>query len=317
VTVLLWGVPTESPVALVADELAALDADVLVMHPSQAAAQSMVIELTDGSAGASALTGEIAVGGRRVRLEQITGIYLRPVEPELVPALSVLAPDAPERLHARQVHEALTAYTEIAGALDGTRVLNRLSAMASNMSKPLQAQAVLAHGFATPETLVTDDADEAVEFAGRFPGTVYKSTSGIRSIVTAFHPATDRERLGRLRWCPVQFQERIVGRDVRVHVVGGDVFAAVVESDALDYRYARAQVGADATLREFDLDDDIAQRCVALARDLDLPFAGVDLKLADDGRVVCFEVNPSPGFTWYQTEAGLPIARAVARLLLG
>jgi hypothetical protein len=317
VTVLLWGVPSESPVALVADELEALDADVLLVHPRQAAAQNMIIDLDSDAAGPSVLTGEMVVGDRRVPLERITGVYLRPVEPELVPELSALAPDAPARVHARHVHEALTAYTEIATALDGTRVLNRLSAMASNMSKPLQAQAVLAHGFATPETLVTDDAEEATAFAARFAGTVYKSTSGIRSIVTAFDPATDRDRLGRLRWCPVQFQERILGRDVRVHVVGGDVFAAMVESDALDYRYARAQVGADAALRPYELDDGIAQRCVALARDLDLPFAGVDLKRADDRRVVCVEVNPSPGFTWYQTEAGLPIARAVARYLLG
>ncbi len=316
-TVLLWGVPTESPVALVAEEFEALAADVVVLHPSQAAAQDVVLDLTDDDTGPSALGGEIRAGSRRVALDEITGVYLRPIEPELVPALAAMPVGAPERLHARRVHEGLTAYTELAGALNGTRVANRLSAMASNMSKPLQAQAVLAHGFDTPETLVTDDRDEALAFAEGFASVVYKSTSGIRSIVTAFDPASDGERLDRLRWCPVQFQERVMGRDVRVHVVGNDVFAAIVESDALDYRYARSQVGTDATLRAFELDDDIAGRCVSLATDLNLPFAGVDLKLADDGRVVCFEVNPSPGFTWYQQEAGLPIARAVARWLLG
>jgi glutathione synthase/RimK-type ligase-like ATP-grasp enzyme len=98
-------------------------------------------------------------------------------------------------------------------------------------------------------------------------------------------------------------------------VVGDEVYAARVESAAVDYRYARMQVGADARLRGCRLDDDVAARCVALAAALDLPFAGIDLKLPPDGRVVCFEVNPSPGFSWYESETGLPIARAVARWL--
>jgi glutathione synthase/RimK-type ligase-like ATP-grasp enzyme len=74
-------------------------------------------------------------------------------------------------------------------------------------------------------------------------------------------------------------------------------------------------VGQDAELSAYDLPDELAERCVALASELDLPFAGVDLKLAQDGRVVCFEVNPSPGYSWYETAAGLPISDALARWL--
>jgi glutathione synthase/RimK-type ligase-like ATP-grasp enzyme len=313
-TVLVWGVPTESPIALVAEELTALAADVVIVHPGRAAEYSLTMELNPSR---PAVTGVIRVGTRRVGLAELTGVYLRPIEPDLVPQLGALAPQSVERCHARSVHDALVAYTEIAEVAYGTRVVNRLSAMASNMSKPFQAQAVLARGFHIPETLVTDDPDEALAFAERFSDIIYKSTSGVRSIVTAFDRSTDVARLPLLRWCPVQFQERVFGADVRVHVVGTDVFAAIVESNALDYRYARSQVGIDATLRPYRLSPDIAQRCIALADDLDLPFAGIDLKLADDGRVVCFEVNPSPGFSWYQLDTGLPIAEALARWLLG
>jgi len=168
-----------------------------------------------------------------------------------------------------------------------------------------------------PDTLVSTDPEEVLAFAARHEQVVYKSCSGVRSIVTAFDPVADRARLHRLRWCPVQFQERVAGPDVRVHVVGDRTFAAIVDSTAVDYRYARAQVGSDARLRAFRLDDDLAARCVALAAALDLPFAGIDLKLAPDQRVVCFEVNPSPGFSWYESAAGLPISDAVARWLLG
>src|SRR5262249_24470853 len=188
--------------------------------------------------------------------------------------------------------------------------------MASNMPKPYQAQAALRCGFATPETLISDDPDEVMEFAARHGAVIYKSTSGIRSVVTRLDMGADRGRLGRLRWCPVQFQEFVAGPDVRVHVVGDNVYAALVHSDATDYRYAMQQTGRDATLSPYELGDELAERCVALATDLALPFAGVDLKLASDGRIVCFEVNPSPGFPWYEQETGLPISRAVARWLL-
>ena len=43
--------------------------------------------------------------------------------------------------------------------------------------------------------------------------------------------------------------------------------------------------------------------------------AGIDLKLAPDGRVVCLEVNPSPVFSYYELHTGQPIAAAIARLL--
>lgn len=316
-TVLLWGVPSEGPVALVAEALGRLQVDVVVLHPRAADGTSAALGLGPGPAGGGVLTGWLQLPGRRVALAGLRGAYVRPVEPELMPEFARLPPTSPRRVHARLLHDTMVAFTEVAGVVTGCRVANRLSAMASNISKPYQAQAVRRHGFSTPATLITSDPDAVLEFVARHRRVVYKSISGVRSIVTAYDGAVDRARLGRLRWCPVQFQEQVCGPDVRVHVVGEDVFAAVVDSDAVDYRYARAQVGRDARLRAHRLPDDVAARCVALAADLDLPFAGVDLKLAPDGRVFCFEVNPSPGFSWYEQEAGLPISAALARWLAG
>ena len=322
-TVLLWGVPSEPPVAMVGRRLAALGADVLVVRPGGVEQQA---DITIGAYGTGAgpahdlpvsLTGTIRAAGRPVELASITGAYLRPVEPELVPELNGQPETAPELAHARRFQEILTGFTEAAPGINGCRVANRLSAMASNGSKPYQAQLIVRHGFSTPDTLISTDPQEVLDFAAGHKQVVYKSCSGVRSIVTAFDPVADRERLQRLRWCPVQFQERVVGPDVRVHVVGGETFAAIVDSAAVDYRYARTQVGEDARLRAYQLDDDIAARCVALAAALDLPFAGIDLKLAADQRVICFEVNPSPGFSWYESAAGLPISQAVACWLLG
>lgn len=303
-SVLVWGVPSESPVAMVTAALADRGERVITVAP-----QASEVHLTIDVDAAGEPCGWIEAGGVHADVAGISGVYVRPVEPELAPEYRDARADS-GLARARSVHRALVAFTEIARC----RVANRLTAMSSNMSKPLQAQAIVRRGFSIPDTLVTDNAAEALEFATRYRRVVYKSTSGVRSIVTRFDPS-DTRRLARLRWCPVQFQEQISGPDVRVHVVGTRVFAAQVDSEAVDYRYARSQVGVDATLHAVELDDDWAERCVALAADLDLPLAGIDLKMAPDGRVVCFEVNPSPGFPWYENEAGLPIAAAIADYL--
>jgi D-alanine-D-alanine ligase-like ATP-grasp enzyme len=46
-----------------------------------------------------------------------------------------------------------------------------------------------------------------------------------------------------------------------------------------------------------------------------LELAGIDLRIRPNGEVVCFEVNPSPAFSYYEERTGLPIAAAVARHL--
>src|SRR6266536_786349 len=200
-TVLLWGVPSEPPVAMVARRLTAMGADVLVARPGGIGQQA---DVTIGGAMSSpagerlvTLAGTIQADGRSVELGRITGAYLRPVEPELVPDLTGRA----ELAHARLMQEMLTGFTEAAPGINGCRVANRLSAMASNGSKPFQAQVIARHGFTAPDTLISTDPQEVLDFAARHPQVVYKSCSGVRSIVTAFDPVADREKLHRLRWC--------------------------------------------------------------------------------------------------------------------
>ena len=93
--------------------------------------------------------------------------------------------------------------------------------------------------------------------------------------------------------------------------------AATISSDATDYRYAARQIGVEPTITAIELDATTRVRCVQLARGLDLPLAGIDLRYTPGGRYVCFEVNPSPAFNFYEQRAGLPIAAAIARYLAG
>jgi RimK-like ATP-grasp domain len=311
-TVLVWGPASDPPTELVLGALAERGADVALVEPRDAEYHHLRASFTDG-----ALAARITIGGHEVPLVGLTGAYLRPVEvrPTAVSDSHRSTPSSTVGQEAR-FHQAMVELTEALAFEGRVRILNPLSAMSSNMSKPYQAQTVVQCGFSTPDTLLTDDPDEVPRFVARYPSAVYKSASGVRSIVSSLSD-TDPARLRMITWCPVQFQERVGGFDVRVHVVGERTFAARVISDALDYRYARRQVGTNAELETYAVPADVSEKCVRLAQRFGLPFAGIDLKFCPDGRVVCFEVNPSPGFSYYELATGLPIAAAVADELLG
>ena len=161
--------------------------------------------------------GVLRHGGVEVDLEFIRGVYLRPYD---LSRLQVCAREV-ERARVAALNETLLAWSEVTPA----RVVNRPSAMASNHSKPCQSALIHAQGFDVPRTLLTTDPDAVEAFWEHHQHIIYKSISGVRSIVSRLTPK-HRERFASLSNCPTQFQEWIEGVDIRVHVVGDDVFAS-------------------------------------------------------------------------------------------
>jgi glutathione synthase/RimK-type ligase-like ATP-grasp enzyme len=305
--VLLCGIPTESPIALTAARLEELGVPHVVLSQRSFEQSPFWFELAAGR-----LTGGLEVNGVEYQIDDFAAAYIRFMDDQQLPEISDEPPLSPRREHARAWHESILRWCEISPM----RVVNRMSAMASNCSKPYQAQLIVRQGFRTPETLITSDPAAVKEFARRVGRVVFKSISGIRSIVRELE-AGDFGRLDQIRWCPVQFQAYVEGRNIRVHTVGGDAFATGISTDATDYRYASRQSGEAAELTAVDIDDDLAAACLALAKALGLAFAGIDLKVTPEGDVYCFEVNPSPAFAYYESQAGQPISAALARYLAG
>lgn len=302
--ILLAGSPDEGPMARVAAALEAAGAPFLMLDQSR---PGVAIAL-EGAGGR--LSGRLDLpDGSGAALGDIRAVYARLLEHRRFPAYRAADPAA--RAAADATNAALAVFIELTGAL----VLNRTAAMGSNRSKPYQIGLIRRMGFGVPPTLVTNDPDLVRAFLARHGRAVFKSASSVRSIVTELDAAA-MARLGAIRSCPVQFQALLEGLDVRVHVVGRQVFATACESPVIDYRYA-GRSGEGARLSPFDLPPEVAERCVALAQALDLPLAGVDLKRLPSGDWACFEVNPSPGYSWFEQETGQPISTAIAGLLAG
>lgn len=304
-TVLIWGLPGDEPTRSV--RAAVEESGASVVFLDQRRIVDMCLELIVGEG----VRGHVRVASETIDLGGVTGVYFRPHDWRRLPRFAQSQPGRADWDTAARIDAALAAWAEITDAL----VVNRPSDMISNASKPYQAILIRSVGFDTPETLITTDADVVRAFVERHPAVVYKSTSAVRSIVARLTP--DRlARIDDVRWCPTQFQEMVPGTDYRVHVVGTEVFACSITSDAVDYRYA-GRDGGTTVIQAESIAEDLAERCVNLAGACRLPVCGIDLRLAHDGRWYCFEVNPSPAFTFYQAATGQAIDGAIARMLAG
>lgn len=303
----LCGIPTETPLEMVREQLARLSVPHVVFNQRKFSEWDIELEICNGRVAGS-LEGE----GRAWRLEDFRGVFLRLMDDRHLPEVQREPPGSSKRQYCRGLHDTLMRWCEVTPA----RVVNRIAPMGSNSSKSYQAQLILQQGFAVPETLITNDPDAVREFLREHGRLIYKSISGVRSIVKTLDDA-DLDRLQQIRWCPTQFQAYVEGADVRVHVVDKDVFATRIDTTATDYRYAHQQGNSPATLQAIDLADEAVNACVRLARGLGLVFAGIDLRIGPDNRVTCFEVNPCPAFSYYEGQTGQPIAEAVARYLAG
>lgn len=289
--ILVWGSRTDTPVARVLEALEARGADIYYVAESDLT--TLRYDIVFGSSSSS---GWIESGGRRIAVDDFRGIYLRPGEPV-----------------AGVARRAAMVLLALASSLRSV-VVNRPAAGRSNASKPYQLGLIAQAGFQVPDTLVTTDPAAARAFLREHRRLVYKSLSGIRSIVATLD-ASDEARLDNVRTGPVQLQAYVDGLDLRVHVVGERWFACSVRSSAADYRYAGA-AGTTADLSAFELPEHVGRQLVALVHGMNLRVAGVDLRRTPDGSWVCFEVNPSPGFPWYEEATGHQIAEAIANLLM-
>src|SRR5215467_10569857 len=111
--IVLAGIPSEPPLARVADELSVRGLPFVWFDQRRAADSSCAF-----------------------RLEDVAAVYWRLMDDRLLPELKGLPADAPQRVRCRSLHDAFVTWTSLTPA----RVVNRVAAMASNSSKPYQAQ---------------------------------------------------------------------------------------------------------------------------------------------------------------------------------
>ena len=198
----------------------------------------------------------IRAAAATVELARITGAYLRPVEPELVPELTGpgrAGPRPPDAGGTHRVHRSRAGDQRLPrrqpAVGDGVQ---RIQALPGPGHRPARILRAGHAGLHRPRRRCSTSR----------PGTSRLSTSRAAASVPSSRPSTRWPTGPGSSGCAgarCSSRSASAGPDVRVHVVGDQTFAAIVDSQAVDYRYARAQVGTDARLRAFRLDDDLAR----------------------------------------------------------
>ena len=211
------------------------------------------------------------------------------------------------------------AFAEGLASVTGPVWISPPSAIAAAEDKAMQLTAAREVGFATPETLWTNDLVEAREMVMAGAAVLKTVTAahwedGDAEAAFVFTHGIDPTVLPQgehdFAAAPAAFQRRVAPkRDVRVTVVGETVLAGETATDAVDWRLEPATPWSPHILPP-----DASARCSRLVDALGLRFGGIDLALDDAGTYWFLEINPNGEWGWQQ-RSGLPIASALADAL--
>lgn len=191
--------------------------------------------------------------------------------------------------------------------------MNRPGSGWTNASKLMHGRALLDCGFLVPETFVSNDPawmESTVQADGNW---INKGCSSIRTVAAV----VDKSEVGRansLRRSPSLFQRRVLGDDVRLHMVGDSPIALRIQCDRVDYRYAR-RMGGNLSAELCTAPDPIIYQCIEYMGRSGLSFAGFDFKIDNSGKWWVLEANAMPGFEFFDDLCDHAISSAICRLL--
>ncbi|GGK38724.1 MvdC/MvdD family ATP grasp protein [Nocardia camponoti] len=185
--------------------------------------------------------------------------------------------------------------------------------------KIVQLETAQRAGFVVPETLITNDPDEARSFVESRSGpVVYKRTGTGRGEFSETRIIADADlgRLMSIRSTPTTFQDYIAAAcDLRVVWVDGIEWTVRIDSQAGVGRVdSRLDTSVDFT--PYRLPASVSKSLSTLMGALGLSFGVVDLRLGADGEYYFLEVNPQGQFAYLEIKTGLPLFASLANLLV-
>jgi hypothetical protein len=196
-------------------------------------------------------------------------------------------------------------------------------AIETSMMKTWQLPAARSAGLDVPDTLVTSDPDEARAFIDRvgLGRVICKAFSATLENWRETRMIGDAEYalLDQVSVAPVIFQEFIPAEvDLRISVVGEELFVAAVHSQELDYPLdfrLFLQPGPGVRMTPDAVPAEVENGLLRLLKSVGLRYGAIDMRRTPDGRHVFLEVNPAGQWRFVEEVTGQPITAAMARLL--
>ncbi len=202
-------------------------------------------------------------------------------------------------------------------------------------NKSLQLNIASSMGFSIPNTIITNNQDEAWNFYKKHDGNVvYKTLStGILTshkapwehgivygeIYTTPLKGYQKEDFELVANCPCLFQEYVQKKyEIRITVVGDITFAAEIhsqENSATLYDWRHSEL--DFVLHKIhELPEELSKKCISLVKKLGLRFGAIDMILTPNDEYIFLEINPNGQYGWIEDKTGLNISEAIADSLV-
>jgi RimK family alpha-L-glutamate ligase len=199
----------------------------------------------------------------------------------------------------------------------GMRVINSPRAIERTVDKFWTSALLEQCGISTPETVVCERPEEAIQAFRKLQDVIVKPLFG--SMGLGMLRVQDEEMAFRVfrtleQIRAVYYLQRTVdhdGVDVRAFVIGGKLFAAI-ERRASGWR---TNLARGAAAQPTKLSEDAKTLALRAAAAVGAAYAGVDLVTDRDGRTHVLEVNGIPGWKGLQQATGLDVAGALIEYL--
>ena len=260
--------------------------------------------------------------GEPLSLAEITSAYVRqPRLPELDHVI-----EADRSFAEREIGETMKSIWRL---IDDDLWLNPPHRILRSSNKPEQLDRARRIGFRIPETCITSDARTVRQFADAHDGHVIAKAVKhgfcyeMGNARVASTQALDQDTLEHLDdYAPIPMivQRRLPKAcDVRVTVVGDDVFAVAIYSQehpetAIDWRMWDLH---DVNLKHerFQLPKEVAGYCRDVTAHFGLRYAAIDLVLSPEDGFYFLELNPNGQWAWLEQLTQCPIRDSLIKHL--
>lgn len=266
----------------------------------------------------------ITDGNQHVDLNQVSAVWYRRV---------VIGAKIPETMNSQlrdaSLGESRATFQGMLASIRGFH-LDPLVNVRRAENKQLQLQVAASLGLNIPKTLISNNPAAVRGFAAECnyqivtktlsSFAIYNSKGEDQVVFTNPVKLEDLENLDGLQFCPMTFQENIPkALELRVTIVGNQVFAAAVDSQAMKLAESDWRKKGLALLNsweEYQLPEDIATKLLQLTKYFGLNYGAIDLILTPDGKYYFLEINPVGEFFWLELNPGFKISESIAQLLL-
>lgn len=266
----------------------------------------------------------LSINGEWLSFDLVTSVLYR--RPE---ALEVEISDEHQKQFAEK--EAGEFLNQLYFGLDNAFWVSRYQALEFARRKLPQLGIARKLGMRTPSTLITNSPDKVRDFFRSCGGRIaYKTLKSpvikpgegpeLWGVPTTLLTSEHMDRIDLIRHTGGIFQEYVDKEyEIRVTVIGREVFAAKLDSQAVpeasvDWREA-VDLGR-VRVEAYELPEKVVNQCVGIVKSYGLNFGAIDLIRTPDGQYVFLEINCNGQWLWVEDLTGQELLASMAGLLM-